>query len=171
MKTGLEQLTTYAAYHRDRRNIATHVVGVPMIVFAVTVLLSRPVIEIAGLPVSVAWVAIALSSLYYIKLDSRLGLMLSLVLVFFGWAAAHVASMPTGIWLQVGLGCFIVGWIIQFIGHYFEGKKPAFVDDVVGLLIGPLFVLTEIAFAMGLRNELRAGIEARVGPTLIRQLT
>lgn len=171
MKTGLEQLTTYAAYHRDRRNIATHVVGVPMIVFAVTVLLSRPLIEIAGLPVSVAWIAIALSSLYYIKLDSRLGLVLSLVLVLFGWAAAHVASMPTSMWLQVGLGCFIVGWIIQFIGHYFEGKKPAFVDDVVGLLIGPLFVLTEMAFALGLRNELRAGIEAQVGPTLIRQLT
>jgi uncharacterized membrane protein YGL010W len=170
MKTGLEQLTTYAAYHRDRRNIATHVVGVPMIVFAVTVLLSRPVIGVAGLPVSVAWIAIALSSLYYIKLDARLGLALSLVLVFFGWGAAQVASMLTSIWLQVGLGSFVVGWIFQFIGHYFEGKKPAFVDDVVGLLIGPLFVLTEIVFALGLRGELRADIEARVGPTHIRQL-
>jgi uncharacterized membrane protein YGL010W len=32
MKTALEQLTACAAYHRDRRNIATHLVGVPMIV-------------------------------------------------------------------------------------------------------------------------------------------
>ena len=30
----IEQLLTqYAAYHRDRRNIATHLVGVPTIVF------------------------------------------------------------------------------------------------------------------------------------------
>ncbi len=35
MKSGLDQLANYAAYHRDRRNIATHLIGVPMIVFAV----------------------------------------------------------------------------------------------------------------------------------------
>ena len=33
MKSIAENLTQYAAYHRDRRNIATHFVGVPMIVF------------------------------------------------------------------------------------------------------------------------------------------
>ena len=31
-------MVMYARYHRDRRNIATHFVGVPMIVFAVQVL-------------------------------------------------------------------------------------------------------------------------------------
>ena len=34
MKSGLDQLVKYAEYHRDRRNIATHLAGVPMIVFA-----------------------------------------------------------------------------------------------------------------------------------------
>ena len=34
MRAATELLTQYAAYHRDRRNIATHFVGVPMIVFA-----------------------------------------------------------------------------------------------------------------------------------------
>ena len=29
-----ELLVRYAAYHRDRRNIATHLVGIPLIVFA-----------------------------------------------------------------------------------------------------------------------------------------
>jgi uncharacterized membrane protein YGL010W len=170
MKTVQDQLSNYAAYHRDRRNIATHLIGVPMIVFAVVVLLSRPAVEVAGWPLSVAWIAIALSSLYYIKLDVRLGMALSLVLIAMGWAAAQVAALTTSQWLQVGVGMFVVGWIIQFIGHYFEGKKPAFVDDVVGLLIGPLFVLAEIVFALGLRNDLRTVIEARVGPTVIRQL-
>ena len=37
-----QQLAKYAAYHRDRRNIATHFIGIPMIVLAVAVLLSRP---------------------------------------------------------------------------------------------------------------------------------
>ena len=39
--TSIEQnLTQYAAYHRDRRNIATHFVGVPMIVFSIVLALS-----------------------------------------------------------------------------------------------------------------------------------
>ncbi len=43
MKTLIDHLAQYAAYHRDPRNIHTHFVGVPMIMFAVVVLLSRPV--------------------------------------------------------------------------------------------------------------------------------
>ena len=61
----------------------------------------------------------------------------------------------------------MVGWIIQFLGHYWEGRKPAFVDDLVGLLIGPLFVAAEVGFAMGLRLEVQRAIEARVGPTRV----
>ena len=48
-RPALTLLTQYAAYHRDRRNIQTHLVGVPLIVFAIGVLLSRPVFELAGL--------------------------------------------------------------------------------------------------------------------------
>ncbi|RML95795.1 putative membrane protein, partial [Pseudomonas amygdali pv. eriobotryae] len=56
------------------------------------------------------------------------------------------------------------GWIIQFIGHYYEGRKPAFIDDVTGLIIGPLFVIAELAFLMGLRKPLQYAIEERSGP-------
>jgi uncharacterized membrane protein YGL010W len=55
----------------------------------------------------------------------------------------------------------VIGWAIQFVGHYFEGKKPAFVDDIMGLMIGPLFVAAELAFLLGLRQELKQQIEAR----------
>ncbi|MEW5971468.1 MAG: Mpo1-like protein, partial [Pseudomonadota bacterium] len=58
---------------------------------------------------------------------------------------------------------FVVGWVFQFVGHYFEKKKPAFVDDVIGLAIGPLFVLAEFIFILGFRKPLHARIlqEAR----------
>ena len=58
MRTLTQQLTQYAAYHRDRRNIATLFVGIPMIVVALAVLLSRPAWTIAALPwpLSPAWV-------------------------------------------------------------------------------------------------------------------
>jgi uncharacterized membrane protein YGL010W len=42
MRTSTELLAQYAAYHRDRRNILSHFVGVPLIVFAVGVLLAGP---------------------------------------------------------------------------------------------------------------------------------
>ncbi len=53
-------------------------------------------------------------------------------------------------WLIWSVGIFVVGWIIQFIGHYYEKKKPAFMDDVIGLAIGPLFVLAEFVFLLRL---------------------
>ena len=54
MKTLVDQLGQYAEYHRDRRNIATHFVGIPLIVVAVAVLLSRPGTAAFGLWLSPA---------------------------------------------------------------------------------------------------------------------
>ena len=50
----------------------------------------------------------------------------------------------------IGIGLFVVGWVVQLIGHGFEGRKPAFLDDLVGLLIGPLFVVAEAGFLLGM---------------------
>jgi uncharacterized membrane protein YGL010W len=57
----------------------------------------------------------------------------------------------------------VVGWVLQFVGHIrYEHRKPAFVDDIVGLLIGPLFVLAEALFGFGMRRPLRDAIEAKL---------
>ena len=48
MRTATELLAQYAEYHRDRRNIVSHFVGVPMIVFGVGVLLARPTLATGG---------------------------------------------------------------------------------------------------------------------------
>jgi uncharacterized membrane protein YGL010W len=65
------------------------------------------------------------------------------------------------------VGCkywFLCGGMgFSVCGHYFEKKKPAFVDDVIGLAIGPLFVLAEFIFMLGFRKPLHERIlqEAR----------
>jgi uncharacterized membrane protein YGL010W len=66
---------------------------------------------------------------------------------------------------QAGLGLFFIGWVIQFIGHYFEGRKPAFVDDLVGLLVGPMFVVGELLMWAGLLQRMRMDIERQAGGT------
>ncbi len=176
MKTAIEQLTKYASYHRDKRNIVTHFIGIPMIVFAVVVLLSRPVFGVllpgnsllSWLVLSPAWIASALACIYYLKLDLRLGSVMLLFITLCLFFAAPLAQLSTAQWLMWGIGTFIVGWVLQFIGHFYEGKKPAFVDDIMGLIIGPLFVATEVCFLLGLRNDLRTPIEAAVGGTCIK---
>jgi uncharacterized membrane protein YGL010W len=34
---------------------------------------------------------------------------------------------------------FVVGWILQFIGHAFEGKAPMFLSDPRAFLIAPVW--------------------------------
>jgi uncharacterized membrane protein YGL010W len=163
MKTLTDHLAQYAAYHRDPRNISTHFAGVPMIVLAVATLLSAPSFPVGGLPISPATLVTAATCLFYFRLDLRFGAVMTALLAITLTVAHWLAGLATGSWLTAGIGLFVVGWIIQFVGHYYEGKKPAFVDDIVGLLVGPLFLVAEAAFALGLRPEIQEAVEARAG--------
>jgi len=170
MRTTTDLLSQYAEYHRDRRNIATHLVGVPMIVFAVGVLLARPAFMVGGLALSPAWLLFAATAAWYLtRGDLVVGAAVSGVVGVLVALAQGVADASTASWLAWGLGSFVVGWVIQFVGHHFEGRKPAFVDDLAGLLVGPMFVTAEVLFALGLCQPLHAEIVRRAGPTLIRE--
>ena len=73
------------------------------------------------------------------KLTHNIGIPLivvSLPLFFFNWRWA--------------LAFFVVGWILQFIGHAIEGNQPAFFRNPVYLIIGPLWVIRRAADALGL---------------------
>jgi len=168
MKTISQQLTQYASYHRDRRNIATHFVGIPLIVVAVAALLSRPALVVAGVTLSPAVLAIVGSVIFYLRMELRFALVMAALMGLAGFAAAHMAAMSTGAWLTSSITMFVVGWAFQFVGHFFEGKKPAFVDDIAGFLVGPLFVVAELGFALGLRKELHDEIVRGAGPTRAR---
>ena len=167
-------LVDYARYHRDPRNIVTHFVGIPLIVLAIGVLLSRP--ALAG-PASVvawltpAWLAWAAAALWNLS-RGHLGLGLATTVaegLLVGGGQALALAQP-GSWLAWGLGLFALGWGCQFLGHYYEGRKPAFVDDLIGLLVGPMFVVAEALMALGLLARLRSAIEAGAGPTRLRDL-
>lgn len=167
-------LQQYAEYHRDRRNIATHFVGVPMIVFGVAVLLARgavPLQAAGGFQVTAAWVMFALSGLWYLTRGALgLGLAVTTGVGLLVWLAHGVAGGSTASWLGWGLGFFGVGWVVQFIGHYYEGRKPAFADDLVGLLVGPMFVVMEALAPLGLFRGLMQAVERHAGATVIRDL-
>ncbi len=162
-------MVQYAHYHRDRRNIATHLVGIPLIFMAIGVGLLGPSWSVAGLTVTLAWIMWALTSLWYLSLgDVLLGVATSVVNGFLIAAAHEVPPLAQDLGLavwQAGLGLFVIGWVFQFIGHYFEGRKPAFVDDLVGLLVGPMFVVGEVLMALGLLQRMHRDIERQAGAT------
>ena len=164
MKTLVDQLSQYGAYHRDTRNLTTHLVGIPMIVVSVTTLLARPGFEWGSIALSPAAVVALAATIFYLALDLRFGIAMGALLALSVALGQWLAGFGTATWLASGIGLFVVGWIIQFVGHHYEGRKPAFVDDLVGLTIGPLFIVAEVAFMMGLRREVEREIEARVGP-------
>jgi uncharacterized membrane protein YGL010W len=46
-----------------------------------------------------------------------------------------VAIFVPGLWVW-GVALFVVGWILQFVGHAFEGKPPEFFSDWRFLFVG-----------------------------------
>jgi uncharacterized membrane protein YGL010W len=168
MKSLVDHLSQYAAYHRDPRNIASHFIGIPLIFVAVAVLLSRPGWPVGAILISPALLVAVASAWFYLRLELRLGVLMTLLLGLAVWLGQALAAQSTATWLASGLGMFVVGWVIQFVGHYYEGRKPAFVDDLTGLIVGPLFVVVEAGFLLGLRDDLKRAIEERAGPVALR---
>ena len=60
-------MVQYAHYHRDRRNIVTHLLGIPLIFLSIGVLLLGPAWSVAGQTVTLAWALWALTSLWYLS--------------------------------------------------------------------------------------------------------
>ena len=163
-------LVQYAAYHRDRRNIATHLAGVPVIVFSGLLAMTTFAIPIGPLAVTGAAITAIAMVAWYLWLDRALGVAMAITLFVLCAGASEMAPRLGNAWtLVVAALLFTGGWALQFLGHKFEGMKPAFFDDVKQLLVGPLFVCAEIAFLCGARGELRDRIERHVGPTVARR--
>ena len=161
-------MVQYARYHRDRRNIATHAAGLPMIALAGIILLSRFGIDVrlgdTTLVVTAAMVVATATSIYYLLLDRALGAALTVINIVMLFVGNRVAGLAAPVWIASACGLLVTGTVLQFIGHYFEGNRPAFVDDLISTLIGPLFVMAELFFLLGLRRDLQRDVEARAGP-------
>ena len=166
-----ELIVQYARCHRDRRNIATHMLGVPMVVFGVAVLLARGHLDLPAADFSLAWLIWCIALVWAV---SRGHLLLGLAAgaasgVLF--ALAHLASAGTLVHaLGWGLGGVIAGVAIQWLGHCYEGRRAAWSHEAAGLLAAPLFVSAEMLFALGLAQPLQREIERRAGPTVLRDL-
>ncbi len=134
----------------------THFVGIPLIVFSIMCLTARAGMTIGSFEITLAMVLILASIVYHLSLDRIFGvIMLSNLMPWLIHWHIKLHSLIWDLWLSLSIGIFVVGWAFQFVGHFYEKKKPAFMDDVIGLAIGPLFVLAEMVFMLGFKKRHR----------------
>ena len=164
-------LRQYAETHRDRRNIVTHFIGVPLVVFAVGLALSRPALAVGGLTLTPGWLAFALVALWYVTRGHLgIGVVTALGVGLLVGLAHQLGGGTLGQGVAWAAACFVAGWGAQLIGHYYEGRKPAFADDPAGELAGPMFLVLELLAPLGLFKGLMAAVEHHAGPTVLRDL-
>jgi uncharacterized membrane protein YGL010W len=156
-----EQMAIYAAYHQDARNKATHFVGVPLIVLSLLIPLSFQRFELIGFSFTPAMLLAAALLGYYFVLDFGLAVAMLAVLGALIWLAELIASGGAArAWTWFGV-LFVGGWILQLVGHVFEGRKPALADNLFQIFIAPIFLCAELFFAFGYKPKLHSAVQAR----------
>lgn len=161
MKTLEDQMSFYAAYHQDARNKATHFVGVPMIIVSLLIPLAWLRFEAGGLVITGAMVFVGVVLAYYFLLDVPLALATAAFTAAFLALADWIARQgPAAGWSAFAV-LFVGGWIIQLVGHAFEGRRPALVDNLFQIFIAPIFLCAELFFALGYKPKLHAAVQAR----------
>jgi uncharacterized membrane protein YGL010W len=150
------QLGAYAAVHRDWRNKATHFVGIPIIVFSLLLLFSLWTFQLGGREWTMS-LAVAIAAVVgWMALDLGIGLAMALIMAV-AWFAAEALAGALGsasaVWMAF-IALFVGGWVLQFVGHHYEGKRPALLDNIFQAFIGPMFLVAESFVVMGQRSDL-----------------
>jgi uncharacterized membrane protein YGL010W len=161
MKTIEDQMSFYAAYHQDARNKATHFLGVPAIMLSLFIPLAWIRFEAGGVTITAAMVFAAVVLLYYFFLDVPLAIAMLVITAALVWIGHHIAalgSMQGWIWFAV---LFVGGWILQLVGHGFEGRKPALADNLFQIFVAPIFLAAEVFFALGYKPALHQRVSQR----------
>mgnify|MGYP000078271376 FL=1 len=164
-------MVQFARRHRDRRNIATHMVGVPLVIFGCGVLLAHGQLSASATAPNLAWLSWCAAMMWVV---SRGHLLLGLAVgAITGalFALAQLAALDSLVRsLGWGLGFVLAGVALQWLGHRYEGRRPAWSGQLHSPLVAPMFVSAELLFALGLAQPLRSAIERRAGPTVLRDL-
>ena len=149
MKSVQDWLDAYGESHQNPINKKIHWICVPLIMLSLLGLLWMLKIPILNKSeyLNATTLLIFLVSIYYIRLSIPMGigmLVISFIMIYIIILMNNLGVMPY-------IYIFIAAWIGQFIGHKIEGKKPSFFEDLQFLLIGPLWLLSQVYIALGIR--------------------
>jgi uncharacterized membrane protein YGL010W len=130
----------YASYHRTPGNQACHYVGIPVILISLLGMLSYLGMGDASgfLRLDGGILLWAIGSFWYVSKDWKWG-------VVFGALALGMYFIAREVPVQIHIAAFLLGWAIQYVGHYrFEKKSPAFYKNAEHLLVGPIWIFSKL---------------------------
>ncbi|WES98019.1 DUF962 domain-containing protein [Chryseobacterium arthrosphaerae] len=146
----------YSKSHRNATNKLIHWICVPLIFWTILGFISlipspHLCISYFGCISIVSSITVVLITLFYLRLSLRI----SIIMLILTAATEHFIYL-TNIYFEkqswmVYLAVFVITWILQFIGHKIEGKKPSFLKDLQFLLVGPIWLLSFILKKTGIR--------------------
>lgn len=158
MQTIDKLLSEYVESHQNATNKLIHWICVPVIFWTIVALLwcVKLGVEIPSTTyhLNLALVALVAVIFYYIKLSPRL----TIGMLLFAFACITITDrleeyltlLHFPLW-GLALILFVFAWILQFVGHHIEGKKPSFLKDLQFLLIGPAWLMHFIYKKIGVK--------------------
>ncbi len=166
MKSLSDQMSMYAAYHRHPTNRFIHFIFVPAIVWTLMVALDLVPLGMYGeTQITLAFPIVGALLLYYLALDLALGIAATAVFTMLLVSAIqmNVALASPRASLIIAGALFVASWVFQFIGHgVWEKRRPALVDNAFQVLVAPMFLISETAFALGMRKRLEAEVDEKM---------
>jgi uncharacterized membrane protein YGL010W len=154
MKTIEQWLDEYAVSHQNPINKKIHFFAVPLIYLTVFGLLWQIPMPLAGFAEQqINWPLLLCVPVlgFYFSLSFAVGVGMTIfsaaIVLFLRW---FESAVMVDVWLA-SLVLFVLMWILQFVGHHIEGKKPSFFKDVQFLLIGPAWILVFVLRRLRIR--------------------
>lgn len=171
-------LVFYRKYHFNNKNVAIHLVCIPVILLSAICFTIGNVIVLKYPYLTVGVVFSWIYGLYYVLLDWQLGVPAFLFLTIFAYTQKiyYLELGPTSLLLapqykKLAIVAHIVCWLAQFYGHaFYEKRAPALFDNLLqAVVLAPFFVVYEIAFWLGFKLDIKRDMDNEAGK-FVRQM-
>jgi uncharacterized membrane protein YGL010W len=159
----MEMLTGYAASHQHPFNIFVHMIGIPTILLGVLIPLTWAGVEIGGISINLAHVAMVGFFLFYLTLDRVFAVVFLIFALLIAQLAGYIGALPLATSGTIAAVAFFGGYAAQFIGHAVEKSMPVLVKHPIQAnLAAPFFTVVEMFKILGLRDGLFHEVQAQI---------
>lgn len=159
----MDMLTGYAAAHQHPFNIFVHMIGIPTIMLGVLIPLTWASVDIGGIEINLAHIAMLGFFAFYLTLDRVFAIVFLVFAMLVAELARQIGKLPLATSGVIAALAFSGGYAAQFIGHAVEKSMPVLVKHPVQAnLAAPFFTVVEMFKILGLRDDLFNDVQAQI---------
>lgn len=159
MQTLVKKMRQYYDDHTNHLSRSIHIFAIVFLTLSLMIITSWVKIAVIGaFTTSLMWVILVALVLYYVWLNILVGIVTGLFCV----GLAYIVSIltvhgPDASMAYLFAACFVLGWVLHFVALLFSGSD-SYSGSTRQLLLGPLFVVAALFFALGYQNKLQQRI-------------